>query len=186
MHNYLTISQAAAAMQQGNVIAYPTEAVWGLGCDPMNQTAVEKILQLKNRPWQKGLIVIAANWAQLSGYCQPISKSDLAVLNSSWNEARPNTWLIPAADHTPIWLKGEHQTLAVRVSQHPLVQDLCQLFGGAIVSTSANPASEPPAMTAEACRAYFGDQLPVMQGTLGTASKPSQIRDLRTQQLVRD
>ena len=171
-------------LHAGGLIAYPTEAVYGLGCDPMNPGAVERLLRLKRRPWQKGVILIAASIEQLQPYIQPITSSHQSRLDATW--PGPNTWLIPASDACPEWVRGSHTTVAVRVSAHPLVQKLCNAFGGAIVSTSANHAGRPPARSPLQVQQRLGGEVDYcLRGELGGQANPTAIRDLLTDQLLR-
>ena len=136
---------AAQCLRRGGVIACPTEAVWGLGCDPFNHSAVLRVLALKQRPVEKGLLLVAAGMEQIEGLLAPLSQDQLAVLRQSW----PGhvTWLIPDPDRRyPDWIRGEHASVAVRVSDHPVVSSICRAFGKPMVSTSANlPASRKSA-----------------------------------------
>jgi len=178
------LHSAARAIRAGGVIAYPTEAVFGLGCDPANGGAVARLLELKHRPPGKGLILIASEWSQLANWLQEISPAWRERLDASW--PGPVTWLIPAADNCPYWLTGDHETLAVRITDHPLVRALCNRFGGAIVSTSANRSGRTPARSVLEVQLQFGQQLDyVLTGTLGGLSRPTQIRDLASGRIVR-
>lgn len=178
------IALAAAVMKSGGVIAYPTEAVWGLGCDPQNEQAVADIMTLKVRPEAKGMILIAAAATQLQSYLGHISAEDFARLNTP--TVIPTTWIVPAGRLAPQWITGGRTTLAVRVTQHPLAAALCTAFGGPIVSTSANPSGLPPARSDLKVRCYFrGVDLHIVPGPLGGASKPSEIRDLLTGKILR-
>ena len=178
------IREAARVLHAGGLIAYPTEAVYGLGCDPMNYDAVERLLLLKHRPWQKGMILIAASIEQLQPYIQPIAAEYQSKLDDSW--PGPNTWLIPASEQCPYWIRGTHKTVAVRVTAHPLVQELCNTFGGAIVSTSANHAGKEPAKSPLRVLRDLGGKLAYcLHGDLGGAEKPTVIRDLVSGCVVR-
>ena len=178
------IREAARVLHAGGLIAYPTEAVYGLGCDPMDYDAVERLLLLKHRPWQKGMILIAASIEQLQPYIQPIDAKYQSKLDDTW--PGPNTWLIPASDGCPEWIRGTHQTVAVRVTAHPLVQQLCNAFGGAIVSTSANHAGKPPAKSPLRVLRDLGAEVDYcLHGELGGQEKPTQIRDLISGSTVR-
>ncbi len=164
-------------LHAGGLIAYPTEAVYGLGCDPMNDDAVERLLLLKHRPWQKGLILIASSIEQLRPYIQPVATQYQSKLADSW--PGPNTWLIPASGQCPQWIRGTHSTVAVRVTAHPLVRELCNAFGGAIVSTSANHAGKPPAKSPLRVLRDLGREVDYrLHGDLGGDEQPSVIRDL--------
>lgn len=177
------IQQAAQKIRQGAVIAYPTEAVWGLGCDPFNETAVARLLALKDRPVHKGLILVAADIKQFAWLLEGLTEAELEQLSASW--PGPNTWLVPHANRVPQWISGTHSTVAIRVSAHPLVARLCALTGP-LVSTSANPAGRLPAKSRLRIEQYFHGQLDVVLGSeLGQHSRPSIIRDLRSGQVLR-
>lgn len=182
--NGLRLRIAARVVHAGGLIAYPTEAVYGLGCDPRNEQAVIRLLTLKRRSIRKGLILIAADFAQLEPFLQPLAPPDHARLAATW--PGPQTWLIPARTTTPRWLRGRHDTLAVRVTAHPLAAALCRVCGHPLVSTSANRSGRPPARTALAVRRQLGNSLDhLLPGPTGGALKPTAIRDLRTGQMVR-
>lgn len=178
-------SQAARILHNGGVISYPTEAVWGLGCDPYNETAVRQLLALKRRPVDKGVILVAASMAQIAPLLKHLDDASLARLTASW--PGPNTWLVPDPDNIiPIWIKGQHQSVAVRVSAHPGVVALCNAFGGPVVSTSANLAGTSPARTLLRVRTYFDKRLDYyLPGVLGDLAQPTSIQDLRDCRVVR-
>lgn len=177
MVNAWQIRRAVDYVEQGGVIAYPTEAVWGLGCDPYSESAVNRLLDLKKRPVEKGLILVASKVSQVEHLLDNLTSSQRKTVVDSW--PGPNTWLIPDTNNLiPVWIKGEHSSVAVRVSDHPLVCALCDRFGGLLVSTSANPATREPALTKTKVNAYFGSELDfVLAGELGGRSAPSVIRD---------
>jgi L-threonylcarbamoyladenylate synthase len=180
------LEQATQVLHAGGVIAYATEAVFGLGCDPQNPQAIEKLLHLKQRPARKGLILIAANEQQLHPYLA-LSLIDAAMwqrVRASWPGAV--TWLLPAAPQVSPLLRGEHATLAMRVSAHTQVCALCDAFAGALVSTSANRSGQPPARTVDDVATQFGDELDlILIGETAGAAKPSEIRDARTGKIIR-
>lgn len=181
----LTTGQAAQCLQLGKVIAYPTEAVYGLGCDPLNESAVRRVLALKQRPESAGLILIADEFGHFGPYIAPLSKELEARAMSAW--PGPVTWLVPKSDLVPSWLAGEHQTIALRIPDHPVCKALCEAFGGAIVSTSANPGGQEPALNAPSVEAYFGSALcGTVEGDLGSGDKPSEIRDLVSGRVLRE
>lgn len=185
----LDLSQAIQTLHSGQVLAYPTEAVWGLGCDPYNQYAFEQILQLKNRPIEKGVILIAASLEQVQPFLNGLSTAQIAQMQHSWDIAEQDqatTWLVPLTPAVPTWISGQHDRVAIRVTSHPLVRKLCNGFGAAIVSTSANPAGLPPAKSHTDIQQYFGEQLAVLDGPLGQSRAPSKIRDIVSGQVLRD
>lgn len=180
----MRLRAAVQAMGAGGIIACPTEAVWGLSCDPENAHAVKRLLQLKQRPVEKGLILVAADEAQLYPLLEGLDDQQRKTLADSW--PGPATWLVPHNDTIPAWISGIHDTVAVRVSAHASVRDLCQAWGGPIVSTSANPGGAQPAKAAFQVRRYFGDALDgMLPGALGSSDRPSVIRDLASGQVIR-
>ena len=180
----LTVEQAAASLRHGAIIAYPTEAVYGLGCDPMNEAAVRRVLKLKKRPARLGLILIADEFMRFSRFVRPVGPEAMERAMSAW--PGPVTWLFPRAEGVPDWLAGSHPTVAVRITAHPVCRALCAAFGGAIVSTSANSSREAPARTAAEVEAYFGPALDgIVEGELGKGSRPSEIRDLESGRILR-
>lgn len=180
-----SVAQACQHLRAGDVIAYPTEAVWGLGCDPHNEKAVHRVLTLKNREVEKGLILVAADQTQISELLKPLQPEQLRHLDETW--PGPVTWLIPDPSQLiPDWVRGEHDTVAIRVSAHPLVQALCKEFGGPIVSTSANLAGQPEIRSRSTLQETFSTSIDyVVDGELGESDRPSEIRDLRTGNVLR-
>jgi L-threonylcarbamoyladenylate synthase len=176
--NHWRIKQAVSMLHRGGVIGYPTEAVWGLGCDPYRRDAVERLLQLKQRPVNKGLILVAAGMDQLAPLIRPLSPGQQAQLTLSW--PGPTTWLIPDPDNLiPRWIKGDHGSVAVRVSDHAQVVALCRAFGGPLVSSSANLSGQDAARSLTEVRQHFGRKLDyLLPGALSGRDQPSTIRDL--------
>ncbi len=178
------IATAARWIRNGGIVAYPTEAVFGLGCDPSDPLAVARLLAIKHRPVSKGLILVAARRAQLDPWLQPLPAGLEQRLQRSW--PGPVTWLVPAADDCPAWLTGQHATLAVRVSAHPLVQALCERLGGAVVSTSANVSNQRPARSILDVQLRFAADIDyILGGPLGDLQQPTTIRDLTSGRIVR-
>ena len=178
------LRQAAFALRAGNVVAHATETVFGLGCNPLNAEAVETILQLKRRPITKGLILVGANLEQLLPY---INVKDQALLQKLEQISdRPTTWVCPARENIPYWLTGQHSSIAVRITTHPIAHALCQKFGQAIVSTSANPSGLNPARTRLTVQRYFNQQLDYILGSnCAPEAQPSRIIDLSNDQIIR-
>lgn len=172
------------ALRAGGVIACPTEAVWGLSCDPFDQSAVTRLLELKQRPLEKGLILVAADETQLEFLLQPLHTAARDTLRASW--PGPNTWLVPHRGAVPAWVSGEHDTVAVRVTAHRGMAQLCRAFGAPLVSTSANPGGAEPAVDANGVLKYFDTALDGwLPGELGDAARPSTIRDLASGRVIR-
>ncbi len=181
----LSTEGAVNALLAGEVIAWPTEAVWGLGCDPHNQVAVNKLLMIKQRQADMGFILVAADFEQLQNLLEPVTVCEMGRALSTW--PGPVSWLFPAKPDVPEWLTGKHQTLAVRVTDHPLTRRLCRLFGGPLVSTSANPAGQAAALNLNQLGNYFNSSelAGYVDGDLGEQKMVSQIRDLATDKLIR-
>jgi len=177
------LNQAARIILSGGVIAYPTEAVYGLGCLPYDYSAVERILKIKNRPVDKGLILVAANVEQLAAYVVFPDEIIRQRVLSTW--PGPVTWVLPARLEVPDWLRGRHNTIAVRVSNHDAIRKLCEKTGP-LVSTSANPANRPPAISALKVRDYFGQSLDyILQASIGSNRRPTEIRDALSGKILR-
>ncbi|MFB4203294.1 MULTISPECIES: L-threonylcarbamoyladenylate synthase [Arhodomonas] len=162
---------AAAVLDGGGVIAYPTEAVYGLGCDPWQAPAVARLLELKDRPVEKGLILIAADTGQLRDWVTPEALGDPQV-NATW--PGPVTWILPATGEAAPWITGGRPRIAVRITDHADAAALCRAFGGPLVSTSANPGGAGPARNALRVRTYFdGDVDLVLGGPTGGRARPT-------------
>jgi L-threonylcarbamoyladenylate synthase len=179
-------ASAAAALRRGELVVYPTEAVWGLGCDPFDAAALRRLLTLKQRPEAKGMILIGAGLDQFDGLIDldllPVTRRT-AVL-ASW--PGPNTWTVPCTPGVPPALRGEHATLAVRISAHPDVIALCRAFGGPLVSTSANPSGAPPPRRREQLDpAILAGVSGLLDGETGGLERPTPIRDALTGDVLR-
>lgn len=178
------MKEAVRSLKAGGIIAYPTEAVYGLGCDPLNEKAVLRLLALKQRSWEKGLILIAADFAQLVPFLEPLTPILEKRVFAEW--PGPVTWLLPAKSNVPYWLRGQSSKLAVRVTAHPEVVALCQQWGGALVSTSANLSGQPAAKTAVDVQNIFAPTIDyIVSGAVGERERPSEIRDAVTNTVLR-
>lgn len=186
MARAMDAAQAASCLRAGGLVVYPTEAVWGLGCDPFHEAALARLLQVKQRAEAKGLILIADALARLAPLLDldalpPARRADVLA---SW--PGPHTWALPSTAAVPARLRGAHDTLAARITAHPDAAALCRAFGAPLVSTSANLSGEPPART----RAQLDPRLlqavdGVLEGETGGLERPTPIRDARTGDLLR-
>jgi len=171
---------------QGGIIAYPTEAVFGFGCDPDNEQAIEKLLSLKQRSKDKGLILLAGHYSQLLPYIDEseISQEQLIIIKSRWPAAI--TQIMPAKTNISPLLSGNFSTIAVRVTQHPVIIELCQRINKPIISTSANLSGEETLTSWQAVKQQFSDQVDyiIEENTLGL-TKPSSIIDALTSKVLR-
>ncbi len=178
MNEAAALAAAVAALRAGGVIAYPTEAVYGLGCDPADARAFAALFALKQRPPTQGVLLIAADFAQVEKYIDRAATPPAAVARARATWPGPHTWVFPRAPDTPSWIAGAHAGIALRVTAHPLAAALCRAFGGALVSTSANRHGAPPARSAAEVRAAFGDGLAyILDGAVGGLDRPTPIRD---------
>lgn len=230
-HSHIShdVQQAGQWLQQGQLLAYPTESVWGIGCDAFDRQAVERILTIKQRPVAKGMIVVTDSVDRITALLASLPEDRRAQVLASWSvpavrarksqqlpeasvwrqpaysntqtQPQAHTWLLPLFDKLgrqvalpvalPYWITGEHDCVAVRVISHPLVQRLCQQLlsahnpYGFLVSTSCNPAGEPPAQTLLQAQHYFGEDICYLQGDTLGFSLPSQIRDALTGEQLR-
>jgi L-threonylcarbamoyladenylate synthase len=184
-HTLLTTRQAAESLRNGHIIAYPTEAVFGLGCDPCNESALQNLLALKHRPASAGLILIGSSIDQFSGWIEKVAPEKLEVAQNTW--PGPVTWLFPRGEKASDLLAGSHKTIAIRVTAHQPCVDLCNEFEGPLVSTSANPRSATPARSAGEVEDYFGSFVEgILEGPLGGLTHTSEIRDLATGRAIRE
>ena len=178
-----TLRRLAAHLRRGGLIAYPTESCYGLGCDPDNRIAVRRLLKLKQRPQQKGLILIASGYHQVARYLQPLTPNQQQQLRAAGAQAI--TYLMPAHHSAPRWLRGAHDTLAVRLTAHKQAARLCRSLNSALVSTSANRSGQRPARTYAQCKRIFGRKVWVLPGRVGKYKKPSTIRAWADGKIIR-
>lgn len=182
--SFWQIKRASSVLRAGGVVAYPTEAVYGLGCDPWNAEALARLLALKRRGVEKGVILIAAMFDQLRPFVAELEPSLRQRVEARW--PGPTTWLLPVRKGVPYWITGGRHTVAVRVTAHPQAARLCVAFGGALVSSSANIAGRPPARSALAVRRRFGQALDyVLAGQVGGDRRPTEIRDALSERVIR-
>ncbi|MCW8934970.1 MAG: L-threonylcarbamoyladenylate synthase [Gammaproteobacteria bacterium] len=176
------IEQAAKIIKDGGVISYPTESVFGLGCDPLNESAVKRILHLKNRAVDKGLIIVAGDLKQLAPYIDISAKEEQKILS----EKSVTTWLVNKSAFTPNWVSGKHNKVAIRVSRHPLIIQLCQTINQPLISTSANPSGLSPATTNQQSKHYFSNNVDLYIDYQNKGSgQPTQIKDITTDTVIR-
>jgi L-threonylcarbamoyladenylate synthase len=171
------LESAARVLREGGIVAYPTEAVYGLGCDPRNGDACARLFLLKDRPPGHGVLLIGADFEQVAPYLD-LAATPVAALEraqATWPGA--HSWILPRAANAPAWLGGEHTGIGVRVTAHPPAAALCGAFGAALVSTSANRHGEPPTRSAGEVRDAFGNAVEILDAPLGGLDRPTPIRD---------
>jgi len=182
--NTTAIKQTVNHIKKGSIVAYPTEAVYGLGCDPFNAEAVARLRDIKKRTMNKGFILIAADWMQIKKLVKTIAPEKLNVALDSW--PGPITWIFPASNQVPIWIRGEKNDIAVRVTSHPIAKQLCQTLGSPIISTSANISGQPPLRNHDAVRKQFKNDVDyILEGDVGDLPNPTEIRDVETGKIIR-
>jgi len=170
------IIDAVDALRAGGVIAYPTEYCFGLGCDPSNTDALKRLLKIKRRDHQQGVILIAANTRQVRMYVDLDTSPLASKIEASW--PGPNTWILPALEQVSEWVRGQHSGVAMRVPAHRVCQEICTNFEGAIVSTSANRHGQPALQNASDVQAEMGVELDyILDAPVGGAERASVIRD---------
>ena len=181
----MVFEDAVTALRHNGVIAYPTEAVFGLGCNPYSETALQRIIDIKGRDAHKGFILIASGASQLEKFLAPVSPRQQTQLDQHW--PGPVTFVAPA--HQSVrgsLLCGFRDTLAVRVSNHPVVVQLCESFPGAIVSTSANRSGDEALRDADAVHRELGTEIDyVVDAAVGSLASPTMIIDLASGQRLR-
>ncbi len=182
----LSYDEAASALQNGEVIAYPTEGVYGLAADAMNESAVRRLLAIKQRASSKGFIVMSASLEKLYSLIEPLNPVEVAEILESYRGGFRYTWIVPAKESVPYYLRGDFSTLAIRVTNHPDALALCERMSVGVVSTSANLHQEAPLMSPDAIMEVFGIEIAgVMIGEVGGLSSPTRIVNLKTKAIVR-
>lgn len=178
------LSQAISVINSGGIIVYPTESVYGLGCDPFNEDAVNKLLELKQRHVNKGLILIASHVRQVLPLIQPLAANDLARALKTW--PGHHTWVFPKSKLVPDWVSGKYNSVAIRVSKHPVVVQLCQKLNSALVSTSANISNQSEFNSIKDIKHLFGDKIGhYLNASTGKEINPSTIHDAHTNTIIR-
>ena len=175
-----SISSLVECLKAGEVIAYPTEGVWGLGCNPKDNLALQKLLDLKKRSWEKGLILIGSRFEYFLEFSYAEEYKD--KLLTKW--PGPHTWLVPAKSGVSHLIRGTSDKVALRLCNHRDVCSLSEAFGGAIISTSANEEGLPAHKTEEEISANFPG-IKILSGKLGNLMRPSTIQDALTDKIIR-
>lgn len=177
------LNRFARAAARGAVFAYPTDTIWGFGCHPLIESSVMRILDIKQRPAGKGLILLASRLEYCAAY---IDLDTDAMRPIAEPVTHPTTWLVPASSFCPPWLHGEHPTIAIRITDHPLAQALCDRLEAPLVSTSANRSGRANARNALQVRRQFADQLDfIATGFPAGTGRPSEIKSLLTGEITR-
>ncbi len=176
--------QAITSLKVGKVIAYPTEALYGLGCDLFNEAACNSLLQLKQRDVDKGLMLFVAAWQHIKPFVKAVSPQRFKIILESW--PGPYTWIFRRVSVISDWISGAYNTVAVRMTHHPVARQFCKQHGKPIVSTSANLSGQQPAKIGEEVCAQFWDAINyIVPGSLVELTQPTEIRDAETHKFIR-
>ncbi|MFV2031332.1 MAG: L-threonylcarbamoyladenylate synthase [Gammaproteobacteria bacterium] len=179
------IKRLGKAILQGAVIAYPTDTVWGLGCHPLLPHSVARILEIKQRPVEKGLILLASSLDLFEPYISDQLTSAQSMRLSETTD-HPVTWLAPASAHCPVWIRGRFQNVAIRITPHPFIRALCAQIQSPIVSTSANRAGSAPVGHAWQARRHFIERVDFIVGGFESGTRrTSEIKSLESGQTLR-
>jgi len=178
---------AVTILQQGGVVACPTEAVWGISCAADNPQAIHKVLELKQRPVKKGMIVAASTIEMLDGWVDWSQVPEDAKQRVMQTWPGPYTWVLPATEAVLPGVTGANLgKVAVRVTAHPVLKALIDAFGKPILSTSANLSGEPPVKSQQALSPALLDNVDiVVPGEVGGLENPTAIRDALTGHVIR-
>ena len=177
------LNRFARAAARGAVFAYPTDTIWGFGCHPLIEASVLRILDIKQRPAGKGLILLSSRLEYCAAYIDLDADAMQPIADPV---SRPTTWLVPASPFCPPWLHGKHPTIAIRITDHPLARALCDRLEAPLVSTSANRSGHANARNALLVRRQFADQLDfIATGFAEGTGRPSEIKSLLTGEITR-
>ncbi|CAL4043415.1 Threonylcarbamoyl-AMP synthase [Buchnera aphidicola (Takecallis arundicolens)] len=185
-HIYTSLLKCIDFLNKNYIIAYPTEAVFALGCNPDSDDAIINLLKLKNRSKRKGLILVAASYNQLIPYINECRLSDFQKQKIFSLYSGFITFLVPARSNISNWITGFSNLVAVRVTKHPVVKRLCLYYGKPIISTSANFTGMPESRTVKDVLKYFGSDIPILDGNIGNFLYPSKIFNILTGEYVRN
>ncbi len=170
-------------VKNGAVFAYPTEAVFGLGCDIKNKSSIKKILEIKQRDISKGLIVISDNLEKVRNL---IDDNYYKIFVEQNSNGKPTTWLCPASDLVLPEITGKSKKIAIRITTHKVSCDICKLLDFPIISTSANKSGDDPIVESNEFNNYFNNHVDyIIAGKVGDSKKPSRILDLITKEVLR-
>ncbi len=184
-NNSLNINSSVEWLNEGKILAHPTESIWGLGCDAMNEEAVNLIFKIKKRDKKKSFILLAKSLESFEKYLKEIKKEDKILLDKYW--PGPYTFLIKYNDKLPSHLKNESGKIAIRVSNHLPIKMLFSSFSGFIVSTSANISGEENINDPNQIMNYFEyDEMAYYDEVLGNNRRPSTIIDLESRAIIRE
>ena len=185
MRVFLSQSDASEWLKKGKILIYPTEGVWGIGCDAFNKDAVARIYELKQRSENKSLILLCKSLEVMSNYLSPITQNDMDFIKSIG--VKPTTILYPYdPNKTPNHLHNISGKLALRVSTHYHLKSLFEIFNNPIISTSANISGTKISMDTDEIKNNFDfSDVAFYNKPIGILNRPTPIIDLQTQEVIR-
>jgi len=182
MASDFSIRHAAHIIRLGGIIAYPTDTIYGLGCDPYNRQAVESINAIKQRPLDKQFILLASDIEQV----RPLLQLDDDQEKTIEQNTEPTSWVVKANQKTPAWLVDENNTITIRISKHANIERLCSILGHAIISTSANVSGKRPARNTLDLHKYFHHYVDkILASDQIQMTRPSKIIRLCDNEIIR-
>lgn len=173
------------SIEHGAVFAYPTDTIWGLGCHPSNQEAIQRVQQIKRRSPRKGLILLSNDFEYCRAYVDDALYNHYCSLLSQ-SQPKPTTWILQASESCPQWLTGSRETVAIRITQASLIEALCGELKHPLVSTSANRSGEPPSRNSYLIHKHFRQHVDfIIDGFDTGTKKASEIRDAKNGIILR-
>ncbi len=177
-----SIRHAAHVIRNGGIIAYPTDTIYGLGCDPYNAQAVDKLELLKQRSQNKPFILLAGDIKQITPLIFLDEKQRARIKQTS----EPTSWIVNTSPLAPVWLTNNKNTLTIRISNNATVKKLCEVLGHAIISTSATPSGKKPTRNNLALHPYFHGQVDkILSSQQKLTARPSKIIRLCDNHIIR-
>lgn len=181
--NGSSVQRAVDTIKRGGIVCHACEGVWGFACDPIREASVRRVLEIKGRTPEKGLILIGHDSSVFEAELKQLTPVQNHRVVSSW--PGHTTWLVPNV-RFPEWITGSFKTVAIRVPEHLQARRVAQEFGGPLVSTSANVSGTAPMKNESLVRATFEDTVDfVLSGKVGNAIGPSTIRDALSGDVLR-
>ena len=168
------IRTCADCISSGGVVVYPTETVYGLGADPFNPSALNRVFSIKGREQSKSLILLLPDQNVLYRLVKKIPDDAHRLIEALW--PGPLTLVLRGREDLPAPLLGPDNTIAVRISDSPVCADLLSFMGNPITSTSANPSGCPPVESAPEAHLQFGEEVDlILDGGAVSDSRPSTL-----------
>ncbi|MFC1528534.1 L-threonylcarbamoyladenylate synthase [Candidatus Latescibacterota bacterium] len=171
------IDDAVTVLKNGGIVVYPTETVYGIGCDPLNRAAYERIHRLKKRNDDKQMLLLACSLSQVEQFAGRLADIPSRLAREFW--PGPLTMVINTLSEIPEYLYGNSGGVAFRVTSHPVAASLANNSGYPITSTSANISGYPPVSNYEEALKMFGKEAEiVLENSIPFSGTPSTIIDL--------